>query len=258
MGLLGSGVVAFLIFVLPVGIYCLVLASINRRGVPLMVSGFWDTAGLLFAASGFFLGTMPMLLTVFYLNSIVGQVNLTFETIAWSHTLIWLIYFLLVIASGVWLLLWRSHKTMIYNVDPDMFEHLFDAALAPLGLAATPSDHRLVIAPAPEAHGNETGIMERLPAPSAAMPGDGRQAELEVEAFPFLCHVTLHWHRYAPPVRREIEKELRRKLLHAEAPENPAASWLSAPAPHLRHVVHDPRDDFVADSLATKTSRFIV
>ncbi len=238
-----NGVLAFVIFVLPVGIYCLVLSAINRRGTPLLVRGFWDTAGALFAASGFLLGTAPMLLTVFYLNSVLGEANLSFEAIAWRHVLIWLIYFLSVITGAAFLLVWRSHKTMIYNIDPEMFPHLFDAALAPLGLAAASHGRRLAIAPVPAAARSETAVMAGSPV-SAISPlpsgerrsalnrsGDDCLAELEVEEFPFFCHVTMHWYRCTPRFRLEFEKALERQLQNAQSPENPAAGWfLSASA----------------------------
>ena len=40
---------ALLAFLLPVAIYCFILAILNRRGKPLLVSGVWDSVGLLFA-----------------------------------------------------------------------------------------------------------------------------------------------------------------------------------------------------------------
>ena len=62
---------------------------------------------------------------------------------------------------------------------------------------------------------------KRLTAPR----GGPRYAELRVDTFAAFCHVTLHWDRYSPQMRRDIESELARTLQHAAPPENPAAGW---------------------------------
>src|SRR5207245_1763098 len=46
----------------PVAIYCFCLALVNRRRHPLMISGSWDFAGVLFALSGFLLIGGPLVL----------------------------------------------------------------------------------------------------------------------------------------------------------------------------------------------------
>ena len=49
-------------FLFPLTIYLFVLGLINRRRGPLLVSGPWDFAGVLFAASGFLLVVGPSIL----------------------------------------------------------------------------------------------------------------------------------------------------------------------------------------------------
>src|SRR5688572_316756 len=80
-------IIALLAFLVPVGTYCLILATINRRSRPLFVSGLWDAVGLLFATSGFFLVGVPMLLTEFF-NRTMGIV---LQDTLWSA---WLQYWL--------------------------------------------------------------------------------------------------------------------------------------------------------------------
>jgi hypothetical protein len=218
---------AVMAFLFPVGIYCLVLASINRRTTPLMVSGFWDTVGLLAAASGFFLVTVPMILDIFYERAVGTQITRSFDEIWGIYGFLWFIYYLLLISGSAYLLSWRNHKTMIYNVDPEIFQELLEKLFAPLGLRAKTLNHRFVIGPAESAEMRDnTAVAEGLPAPLSA-PAEiaARHAELEIESFHAMCHVTMHWEHYAADVRREVEEELQKHLPHATPQDNAAAGW---------------------------------
>src|ERR1041385_7694309 len=124
-----SAVVAFL---LPVGGYCLYLAWVNRRPRPMMAGGSWDSLGLLFAVSGFLLVTMPVLLTEFYRRT-AGVLD-SVHTVWVSFWFLWLLYFLLLIVGGFLMIQWRAHKTMIYNVDIELFPKALDQAFAQVGL----------------------------------------------------------------------------------------------------------------------------
>src|SRR6266849_4042319 len=99
---------ALLVFLLPVGFYCLILASINRRGKPLIVSGVWDSVGLLFAVSGFFLATMPMLVSEFYFRTFTLAGSGEFLALWLQHWIIWLVYFLFLISGSALMILWRA------------------------------------------------------------------------------------------------------------------------------------------------------
>src|SRR4051794_4945035 len=59
----GTAPVIFVLCFVPVGIYMLLLAHVNSRARPLMVSGVLDFIGVLFAASGFLLFGGPAILT---------------------------------------------------------------------------------------------------------------------------------------------------------------------------------------------------
>ncbi len=56
----------FLVFLVPVAIYCLVLHWINSRNHPVVLPGTWDFAGVLFAASMLLLLGGPAILTGLY------------------------------------------------------------------------------------------------------------------------------------------------------------------------------------------------
>jgi hypothetical protein len=210
---------------LPVAFYCLVLAAINRRTTPLLVNGGWDMVGLMFAASGFFLVTIPMLLNRFYERTISELGGEPFLELWFRHWLVWLLYYLLIISGGAFLILWRGQKTMIYNIDPELFVPALESAFAPLGLEVQTQHHRIVIVPAVKTESEGTGIVEGLPVPSRALPKDNRHAEFDYDSFPALCHVTLHWRQTSPQFRQDVEKELQKALSGATPQDNPATAW---------------------------------
>ncbi len=214
-----AAVVAFL---LPIGAYCLFLAWINRRPRPVMTSGSWDTLGLVFAASGFFGVTIPLLLTEFYKRT-SGQVD-SVHALWLSFWAIWLGYYLLLVAGSIMAVRWRSHKTLIYNVDLELFPKVLEHALALIGLESRQERGRLVLTPVSAPSGESTAIMEPMTRPPS-LSSDRRSAEIEVETFPSMCHVTLHWRRCEDAVRSEIEHELDKTLESAAPLENPAAGW---------------------------------
>jgi hypothetical protein len=216
---------AVLAFILPIGIYCLILASINRRGKPLIVSGIWDAIGLLFAVSGFFLATIPMLLAEFYARTAAADNSDNFLNVWLQHWILWLVYFLFLLSGSALMLLGRSHKTMIYNVDPEQFPKALERTFAIVGLGVKKNKERLILMPTKAGESQEsTAITAAAPGPPAA-PAATRHAELEIESFASMCHITLHWDNCAEDVRRQIEKELD-KNLEASAPlENHAAGW---------------------------------
>ncbi len=200
---------ALLAFLLPVGFYCLILASINRRGKPLIVSGVWDSLGLLFAVSGFFLATMPMLVSEFYVRTfILGDSG--------EFLILWLQHWIL----------WRAHKAMIFNVDPELFPKALERTFANVGMAIRMrKQQRLILAPESRGESQQSMAITQAVPKAAVAPEDSRYAELDIEIFPPMRHITLHWGNCAPEVRRQIENELE-KCLESTAPlDNPAAGW---------------------------------
>jgi hypothetical protein len=224
----------FLIFLLPMAAYCLMLAAINRRLHPLMVSGPWDAAGLLFAGSGGFLFAFPVILAILYLTIVTG---LPVHSLAdlrglwWGH---WAGYFLAVVGGSAGLLWLRRQKTIIYNVAPADFDQAMARLLDRLRLEWQRLGNRVFVSVSPESSSKAKLIAEAFVAadvlhttviPQAPVRPAG-EAVLDIEPFTALCHVTLHWRRHSGLVREEVEAELERTLEQMPAPEHGTAGWL--------------------------------
>jgi hypothetical protein len=130
----------FVASVVPIAIYCLVLAVVNRRCRPLIVSGTWDFAGVLFAASGILLVGGPAILMALYqqwhVARLLGQPrylpSIGEYRIFWIG--LWILYFTIV-ACGSALMLWRRRRlTCIYNVEADVFTEALTQVLDRVGL----------------------------------------------------------------------------------------------------------------------------
>lgn len=214
---------ALLAFLFPVAVYCVILAAINRRPRPLVVRGHWDTAGLLFACSGFFLVTIPILFGEFvdhWMPIDSGFVSF----LLLNRWLVWLAYFLVLIVGAISLMLSRTHKTSIYNVDPALFTKAFEHAIEGMSLGANQQRDRWLLSAAPSFPSDATGISEGPPS-TVAVPAQSLRGEVRVESFPAMCHVTLHWKNYAAEVRCDVEAALDKHLDLAAPEENPAAGW---------------------------------
>jgi len=235
-----------LAFLLPIAIYLVLLAHINRRPRALMVSGPWDFAGLLFAASGFLLFGGPAVLSSLSLNEtwrrfwLLGKdtPGITQEDrLLLVRIALFALYFLVVV-GGAALLLWRRRRmTAIYNVDPAVVEtvlgQVFERWQLPFvqtGNVLTFEPDTAVPAPlatAPGA-GAEGPQPEGRPALTAAPPVNlvERTTTLEVDVSPAMCHVTLTW---GPPdslLRREVEGQLERALADTPAPPSAIGEWM--------------------------------
>jgi hypothetical protein len=206
----------------PLAGYSLLLAAINRRPHPVVLSGCWDWAGVLFAASGFLLLAGPFLLVSFQqrwreawlYSSTPGSVAVLRQS--WTLQVgLWLAYFTTVLAGSL-LILWRRRLvTAIYNVEPEAVSQALDRVLETLDLEGRRSGHRLRI-------GNRDA-----PAPSNDRTAESvRSLVLEVDPFPAMRHVTLSWPANAEPLRGVIEAELVRVLNEVPTHDNPAGSWL--------------------------------
>src|SRR5262245_59467441 len=182
---------ALLAFLLPVAVYFLILASLNRRNRPVLVTGLWDSVGLLAAVAGFFLATVPMLITEFYRRAFIAAESDHFFGLLLQHWILWIIYFLLLISGSVLMILWRMHKTMIYNVDPELFPEAMGRTFTAIGMGMTARLDRLMLTPAPRSENSESTAITESATP-AADPNDSRYGELAIESFPSMCHVTLH------------------------------------------------------------------
>jgi len=211
---------AFLAFLLPVGMYCFVLAAINRRARPLIVRGSWDAIGLVCAVSGFFLATVPVLASQFT-RHVLGATDLAFGMWAW-----WLVYYLLILAGAVLMVLSRSKKTVIYNIDPELFATIAQQTFAALGLATKMDRNRLTLTPlVPDTTAEaSTAVTETRPHTATAST-DRRYAELSIESFAAMCNVTLHWGPCSADLRDALERELDKNLESAAPLDNSASAW---------------------------------
>jgi hypothetical protein len=221
---------ALVIFLFPVALYCWALGMVNRREQPLMMPGTWDLVGLLFAASGFLLVIGPGLLEFLYDQATIGELPVVGRTrtgeVLWkilSHHWALLLGYFGVVVAGVLLLLWvRRHKTIVYNVDPAVLEDLLTRSLARLGVPWARQGNRLylggAIEPAPAAP-----LPEKPPGPAVS---PATPQVLELQPFAAMYNVTLHWHGTGRALREEVETELARGLAEVRTEGNPASNWL--------------------------------
>jgi hypothetical protein len=241
------GGVAFLV---PLAIYCLILAMLNRRWHPTMVAGPWDFAGVLFALSGFLLVGGPCLLTG--LNKqwrslwLTGRLrDVSVRSADWWHfwLVLWAGYFVAVV-GGAALVLWlRRRSTAVYNITPGQLDDAVNRTLTSLGLPATRVANQFFI------HARKDAVAKREVDPvhaSAYVPADAVRPELSmavrtepapppadevalvlrVDSVPTLRHATLTWSESEALTRKQVELELARQLAEVAAPDNPLAGWL--------------------------------
>ncbi len=214
---------AVLAFLIPVGIYCFLLAVINRRSKPLLVQGVWDTASIFFASSGFLFCTVPLLFHEYYIRALSDGGDEAFQDIWFRHWALSIGYYAAVVLFVVGTMYWRSDRTAIYNVDPEHFEKGLEQAASAMGLAVENSPGRTILKPAP--HAAPDGAMMSAEKAFNALRSSAGYAELVVEPFPAMCHVTLHWRQVTTGLRRKIEAELNKSLAESAPAENAASGW---------------------------------
>jgi hypothetical protein len=238
----------FLAFLFPVALYCLGLAFVNRSRHPVLIRGTWDFAGVLFAASGFLLLGGPVILSGLYrewrLAWLLGQSRfLAPGTLNWNSWLgVWLLYFV-VVAGGAMLLLYRRRNTTsIYNIEPTQFEEILSSVFERLGLEVRASGtQRFLLSARVMCEESDAPVYEAAKSwaapqnsegPAAAQTGAGllavstsASAELRVDPFPPLHHVSLHWSDGAGMLRTEVEAELNRTFADTLSPRSPVAGF---------------------------------
>jgi len=214
---IASVVPPLLAFLVPVGFYCMLLALINRRNKPLMVRGAWDAAGLLGAISGFLLWTMPAIVEEFcqrVFDAIEAPV---------LYSALWILYFVFLTIFCTLLVYLRSSKTVVYNVETKVFNTILEQSLARIGLGVQSNRGHLLVTPAKTDAGTEHAFATKPT--NTAVASDARFAQLTVEPFAPMFHMTLHWDQCEPYLRRQIEEELERGLDLAAPEENGVAGW---------------------------------
>ncbi len=206
----------FLVFLFPLGVYLLALATINRRERPLMISGTWDALMLSAGLSGILFWIGPALLGSFYehglLPGVAEQTDRQFEQIWTLYPWIWGLYYVLVICGQILMIVGRRSKTVVYNVDSAALETLVARVFADKGFRTSLGDGLIIFDKAPEGNG-----------PENVFAGSGA---VDLEAVPSHRHATLHWHVPNPRLRRAIENEIDQRLADAATADNPTATWL--------------------------------
>ncbi len=191
---------SILLLLLPFGAYCLVLANINRREDPIIVSGAWDAVGLFLGCSGMLLGIFPLLIHYRFERESVAltepeylYVWTAFATLHYSYYVV-LITFVLV---TIWL---HMGRTSIYNCDPDQVPDLLAQSAARAGLDCRRSLWGLEFA----------------------------CGAVRFGGFPMMRHMSLDWLGVPADMRALLEKDLRQQRELLRTAENSAAGWLMA------------------------------
>lgn len=204
---------AVLLFLLTIGLYCLLLAILNRRARPVMLAGTLDAAAMLLAAAGFFLVLLPAILHTFESQLLLGHLADApeqfdaFVALSWA---LWLGYYVVLIAGAALLIYHRRDTTVIFNVEPDLFPDLVPRAAAQVGLEAIREENRFLF---------------RAADPDAKQSPTAPLAIMEVDPFPAGSHITLRWRNDRSATRYQVERALNKLLDEARAPDNPVAGW---------------------------------
>jgi hypothetical protein len=205
-----------LAFVFPVAVYFLILANLNRRSHPVMVSGPWDFSEVLLACSGFLIFGGICVITGFNERWraywLYGNPRLL-RTVTSDFWYFWLsiigLYFLFLLAAALYLLWRRRLATAIYNIELPTLQDYISLSLGRLGLDYQQIDHRYFISPPDESRSES--IQSAETPKLAPFPASAPKLMLELDAFRAVRHVTLHWSE-AGTLRDEIEAELARNL----------------------------------------------
>jgi len=208
-----------LAFFFPLAVYLLFLGRVNRRRQPLLVPGSWDFAGVLLAASGFLLFSGPGALSVLndgWRDFLVfgrdpGNSSSTESLWQW-WLLLTSVYFLFLVGTAAFFL-WQARKrTSIYNIDRDTLQEALGRVCQQHGLQPLRAGELLYFSAA-----------KRAGLPALAL----QSVILEVEPFPLMWHVTLHWEPAHSTLRQEIERALERELQELPTPGHALGGWLT-------------------------------
>lgn len=221
---------AGLAFLFPIATYCLFLAVVNAREHPTMISGPWDFLGALFATSGFLLIGGPLIISLLHSQSgeALARGRLAGTASDWwaLWLVVWIAYFSSLIAGALYFLRRRRACTVIYNIDPPLLDEALNHVLRTMELGASRSGNRIIIR-----HVAAEPATVSAAITSSVENGHGRRLlpgetiDLEIDPFPSVCNITLHWGAASSPLRKDIEAELATLFRAASIPDNPAAGW---------------------------------
>jgi hypothetical protein len=251
---------------LPLAVYIFILAQLNRRPHPVIVSGAWDFAGVLFALSGFLLLGGPFIMASlnqdwreFWIRSPLRSLQGLSEEWWYLRLAVWGAYFLAIAGGSIWLLRGRSRTTSIYNVSPEALDQSLEKTLDRLQLVWRRTRGRIDIrqpvfadgeidskeeqptkSDAGHASSGRPAVLDPRLSPAASPrsydPADSRTV-VEIDPFPAMHHITLYWPDDGGALRKEVEAELAKVLAEVETPPNPAVIWLMSAATILLSTV---------------------
>jgi hypothetical protein len=243
-----------LAFVFPIAVYFLMLALLNRRETPVLVSGPWDFLEVLFACSGFLLVGGPVMLTGFSQRWREYWLNMPrrrlpdFDDPWWHFWLfVWGIYFVLLVVFSLVVLWQRRRTTPIYNVEPDVLHSTLARVLDDLRLDWMRVDNRYFIAdrdvildpealdesgPAASAHNLDGPNQPELRGQALGLSSE-RTITLELDVFPAMRHATLIWPGKPGMLRDAVEAQLDQRFSRIRTRDNPAGLWLLSIAASL-------------------------
>ena len=189
----------------PLLIYLVWLSYVTRREKPTVLTGPWDFAALLGGLSGFILFGGGLLLILLQSNApVTPRGNSEALRDAWEKEyLLWvltIILYLLFVLGGSFLTLSNRRKTLvIYNVDPDAFEHALADVFERLGKPVERRGRLLI----------------------------GGMPYCEVDPFEGGRTVVLRWIAEDNALFQDVERNLRNELKALAPAEDPAARWIS-------------------------------
>jgi hypothetical protein len=226
---LKEALVILLTFLVPLMVYCLVLAVLNRRPHPVVVAGAWDFLGVVLGLSGFLVVGGPAILsnlTTIHAGFRPAEEGEALPVVPRALLLgvVLVTYFVAVIVGIAVALRRRRDVTSVYNVHPAVFDEVFGQVLDQLGLSWARAGNRYYLsarAPQPALSAPEDVAAAAPPPPS----GWEASSVVEVEPFPLMQHVTMRWGRLDAGVRQEVEGELTRDLAGVHTRYNPAGGW---------------------------------
>jgi hypothetical protein len=207
------------LFLFPIAIYFMALGLLNRRPQPLVVSGAWDFLGVLLATSGFLLFVGPALLSGAFRQSLrdlplqrdSASLGEAISEIWAAWWVVWLLYYLFVLFGTAFLVWTRRQTTVIYNVDPQTMEQVLAQAARRLGWSMDRRGNRYYFGPeskgqsGTEASGGVGTVATELPDQEGIPLG---AAVLDLEPFPLLSNISLHWHLADQSSRADLQREL--------------------------------------------------
>jgi hypothetical protein len=196
----------------PLALYCLILASWNKRRRPFLLSGPADFAGVLLATTGFLVVIGPLVLWGLYNSSRRSGEYPTFAAAwavlgpaSWRWLFAWIGYFLLAGIGSLWLLNRRGTTGVVYNISGPDADRLFPTTLDRMGLAHA-------------RRGSELWI-------ETPQPDGLRRAIVDVKVAPILRTLNFRWVATPGNSRYEVEAAIRDELTQIDSPPNPLSGW---------------------------------